>query len=257
VQSDLCNAEVKEVVALSQSQESYEKQIQASRELAQGSNAILIVPQENALPEPCIFGGQSLATSPFITLTSTSDVIVIQPTLNPVWLNQSHLNEQPSNHSEVDAGQTISWPAPATNPAGSQLEIAGGQSCFNKDSMDSTPLPFGVISGDETQAEKGAEPPVVNQAQSISPTTMDPSIQHQGKELQEMVCLLWQTTTEPLSQAILNTPKHKKQTNEDEPIQKLKREFKQRKSPMLQAKSSDKSVIKLAQDLVPKKCGII
>jgi hypothetical protein len=52
-------------------------------------------------------------------------------------------------------------------------------------------------------------------------------------------------------------PKHKKQTNEDEPIQKLKREFKQRKSPMLQAKSSDKSVIKLAQDLVPKKCGII
>jgi hypothetical protein len=72
-----------------------------------------------------------------------------------------------------------------------------------------------------------------------------------GKELHEVLRMFKQATTSPLSSFLLETPKHKaksKSQTSDRP----------RKSHRLSGKGGKgKSVLKLAQDLVAKKCGII
>jgi hypothetical protein len=77
-----------------------------------------------------------------------------------------------------------------------------------------------------------------------------------GKELLEVLRLFKQATTSPLSSFLLDTPKHKanskSQTSEGDGGPD-----KQRKSPRLSGKGgTGKSVLRLAQDLVAKKCGI-
>jgi hypothetical protein len=94
---------------------------------------------------------------------------------------------------------------------------------------------------------------------------MDPSTQEKGKELQEMLRLFKETTTSPLSTVILQTPCISIQLK---PIVHLSKPHplpnhqpskgSQRQSPRLQSKlSKEKSVTRLAQALVVKKCGVL
>jgi hypothetical protein len=92
---------------------------------------------------------------------------------------------------------------------------------------------------------------------------MDPSTLEKGKALDEMLMMFKQATTCPLSTSILKTPKHKiAPSNEvDEKGDEDHREdtlVTTRKSPKIKKKGSNgKTVIKLAHDLVAKKCGIM
>jgi hypothetical protein len=87
---------------------------------------------------------------------------------------------------------------------------------------------------------------------------MDAAMQEQGRELQELMRMFRQSTTTPLLECVLQTPSHKAKLSENTPAEKEKTQSTQRKSPRLKAKKkSDKSIIKLAQDLVAKKCGIL
>jgi hypothetical protein len=91
-----------------------------------------------------------------------------------------------------------------------------------------------------------------------SPIQMDAAMQEQGRELQELMRMFRQSTTTPLSECVLQTPSHKAKLSENTPAEKEKTQTTQRKSPRLKAKKkSDKSIIKLARDLVAKKCGIL
>jgi hypothetical protein len=100
-------------------------------------------------------------------------------------------------------------------------------------------------------------------ADNISPKSIDVEIQRQGKELHELLQMFKQASTEPLSSFVLKTPIHKGNastgtlpTTDFEP-QKHKNS---RKSPRLQEKgikSKGKSVIKKAQEIVARKCGIL
>jgi hypothetical protein len=88
-----------------------------------------------------------------------------------------------------------------------------------------------------------------------SPTSMDPVDQEQGEELHEVLKLFKQATSNPLSACLLQTPKHKAQAKVSKEIPK---EGSSRQSPELKAKKGkDKSITRLAQDLVVKKCGLI
>jgi hypothetical protein len=92
----------------------------------------------------------------------------------------------------------------------------------------------------------------------FSPPTLDQSTQEKGLELHELLKQFKQATSTPLSRYVLRTPKHKIPTQVDSPNIDVLEEAIIRKSPKLQKKNnSGKAVIKLAQDLVAKKCGII
>jgi hypothetical protein len=70
--------------------------------------------------------------------------------------------------------------------------------------------------------------------------------------------LFKEANTEPLAACILPTPKHKtKQTDKQAPTL-VSNQAEHRKSPKLQNKGSkSKTMIKMAQELVEKKCGIL
>jgi hypothetical protein len=94
--------------------------------------------------------------------------------------------------------------------------------------------------------------------ESLSLMEMDPSTQDKGKELQEMMRLFKETTTQPLSAFVLHTPVHKTGGPQKDTASKAMSQQKPRESPRLKAKlNKDKSITKLAQDLVAKKCGVI
>jgi hypothetical protein len=85
---------------------------------------------------------------------------------------------------------------------------------------------------------------------------LDSETLEKGTKLQEVLHLFRQATTTPLATSILEMPKHKdgKDTNQ----KTIATKDTPRKSPRLQAKnSSKKSMVKLAQYLLAKKCGII
>jgi hypothetical protein len=89
---------------------------------------------------------------------------------------------------------------------------------------------------------------------SIILVEIDPNIQEKGKELQEVMRLFKESTTQPLSSFVLQTPVHKALLPQpsDHATQ-----GKQRESPHLKAKKiKEKSITKLAQDLVAKKMWI-
>jgi hypothetical protein len=100
---------------------------------------------------------------------------------------------------------------------------------------------------------------------NISPIMLDEETQRKGQELQKVLQLFKQSTSEPLSVALLQTPqskqtktmdlaKGKKNKNQKSDEQELA----QRKSPRLKEKNKEgKSTTKLAHDLIVKKCGII
>jgi hypothetical protein len=67
-----------------------------------------------------------------------------------------------------------------------------------------------------------------------------------------------QATTTPLSNFLMQTPHHKKPCQEEQGRSSGKKELEQRKSPRLKVKNSEvKTTIRLAQDLIAKKCGVI
>jgi hypothetical protein len=91
---------------------------------------------------------------------------------------------------------------------------------------------------------------------NISLVAMDPGTLEKGRNLHEVLQLFKQSTTTPLSSSILQTPKHKNKITSSHTPGGSKET--PRKSPRLQAKnSSEKSMVKLAQDPIAKKCGII
>jgi hypothetical protein len=91
-----------------------------------------------------------------------------------------------------------------------------------------------------------------DQGNQNSPTRMDQEIQQQ-----EMMRLFKQTTTEPISEFILQTPQYKKTKTHKQTHPTVDDELVQRKSPRLKGKiNNGKTVVKLAQDLIAKKCGI-
>jgi AraC-like DNA-binding protein len=89
-----------------------------------------------------------------------------------------------------------------------------------------------------------------------SSISMDPTTQEQGKELQEVMRLFRETTTTTLSSFVLQTPLHKNKVltpaKENSPKERL------RESPRLKAKGNkDKSITRLAQDLVANQCRVL
>jgi hypothetical protein len=92
---------------------------------------------------------------------------------------------------------------------------------------------------------------------TTSPTQIDTAIQEQGKELHELLQLFKQSSSEPLSSFILQTPTKKINVDDHSQIGASKQR-EQRKSPRPSAKTSKgKSIIKKAQDLIAKNCGIL
>jgi hypothetical protein len=109
-----------------------------------------------------------------------------------------------------------------------------------------------------------AHEPALNVAENdieqnnISPTQMDPEIQEIGKKLQKVLKLFRQSTSSPTSSFLLQTPKYKAKEVSDKTTPAQVSEGDQRQSPRLKAKKTkDKSILRLAQDLVAKKCGIL
>jgi hypothetical protein len=91
---------------------------------------------------------------------------------------------------------------------------------------------------------------------NVSLVAMDPDTLEKGKKLHEVLQLFKQATTTPPSSSILQTLKHKNKTTSNHNSGGSKGTL--RKSPRLQAKNNfEKSMVKLAQDLTAKKCGII
>jgi hypothetical protein len=92
---------------------------------------------------------------------------------------------------------------------------------------------------------------------NISPVHLGFEIRGQGDQLMEVLQMFRQSTSSPLAASILTTPLLKLLLRgaKDEVV--LGQHDKKRKSPRLSAKSDKgKSVLKLAQDLVAKKCGL-
>lgn len=85
-----------------------------------------------------------------------------------------------------------------------------------------------------------------------------------GRDIQVLLRLYKETTTKPLSSCVLSTPTHKvnpksaaikQKAVAHDPEGKMQKE---RKSPRLQAKlAKGKSVVKLVEELVARKCGIL
>jgi hypothetical protein len=97
-------------------------------------------------------------------------------------------------------------------------------------------------------------------ASSLSPLHIGSAIKEQGRDLHELLQMFRQANSEPLSSFILQIPKHKKAADEPQlkqPPNNLKQK-KQRKSPRLQEqRPKGKSVLKKAQELIARKCGIV
>lgn len=95
-----------------------------------------------------------------------------------------------------------------------------------------------------------------------TPQRMSPEIQSEGHKLQEVLRLFKQSVAQPISGAVLQTPAYKAQGPDmgenakthdtTAPTQKI------RQSPRLQIKlGKGKPVIKMAQELVARKCGTL
>jgi hypothetical protein len=87
---------------------------------------------------------------------------------------------------------------------------------------------------------------------------MDPAIQGQGRELQEVLKQFKLATSTPSSATVLPTPRLKNSSAGDKSAMVEEVGDKQRKSPRFSKKNvSGKSMIRLAQELVARKCGIL
>jgi hypothetical protein len=83
---------------------------------------------------------------------------------------------------------------------------------------------------------------------------MDAEIQEQGRELPEVLHLFQQATTSPLSCSVLQTPSQKSSLLKVARKKAIGQQDEVRRSPRINVKDSkDKSILKLAQDLVAKK----
>jgi hypothetical protein len=96
---------------------------------------------------------------------------------------------------------------------------------------------------------------------SISPVSMDPDTLNKGRNLQDVLRMFKNSTTSPLSACVLETPKHKGKVagscEDHTPVTTAENPM-QRKSPRFKEKNSQgKSILKLAQDLIAKKWGIL
>jgi hypothetical protein len=83
-------------------------------------------------------------------------------------------------------------------------------------------------------------------------------VQEQGQEIQNMLRLFKQTTSTPLSGCLLQTPQDKLKIINETMSVDSQEEASPRKSPRLMKKNNGgKGIIKMAQDLIAKKCGIV
>jgi hypothetical protein len=76
---------------------------------------------------------------------------------------------------------------------------------------------------------------------TLSPATMDPELQQQGSELQEVLRMFKETTTSPLSSCILQTPKNKVVLLENIVVSEGGSSNQQRKSPRLNQRTVEES----------------
>jgi hypothetical protein len=87
---------------------------------------------------------------------------------------------------------------------------------------------------------------------------MDSGTKAQGEQLFEVLQMFKLATSSPLSGSIVRTPAHKDISHEVRRFDSADSCDKQRKSPRISTKSSNgKSALRLAQDLIAKKCGIL
>lgn len=103
-----------------------------------------------------------------------------------------------------------------------------------------------------------SQQPVMTEENS-SPQQMPTEIQDHGRELTEVLRLFKETTTKPISACVLPTPTHKIGTAEIAKSKIIQHNIEgKRESPRLKDKSKNgKSIIKKAQEMVARKCGII
>jgi hypothetical protein len=92
----------------------------------------------------------------------------------------------------------------------------------------------------------------------ISPQQIDWAIQDQGAELHELLQMFKDASTEPLASFVLQTPKHKIVLPTDHVPKSSSLGTDTRCSPWLKGKMpKGKSIIKMAHEMVAKKCGIV
>jgi hypothetical protein len=97
---------------------------------------------------------------------------------------------------------------------------------------------------------------VRNNDLQLSPTEMDQAVQDQGHQLQDLLRQFKNATSAPLSGFVIQTPQRKMKMQVE--VTATQGEATARKRPRIQKKISEgKTMVKLAQDLIAKKYGII
>jgi hypothetical protein len=120
-----------------------------------------------------------------------------------------------------------------------------------------TPMGDQIPIGPHPQPEAAPDSTSLNRDFS-SPMSMDHATQDQGQELHQMLSLFKQATSTPLSGFVLETPKHKSVAVAGQTPTDGLPDARPWRSPRLKKKnSSGKGIIKLAQDLIAKKCDIL
>jgi hypothetical protein len=115
-----------------------------------------------------------------------------------------------------------------------------------------------AISQTENDIVSSLEAPVDLPRSQCSPHPIDQTIQKQGRDFHELLQLFKQTNTEPLSSFIMQTPTHKSITTIEPSQKEATKQGNQRESPRLKEKGTKgKPVLKLAQDLVAKRRGVL
>jgi hypothetical protein len=198
--------------------------------------------------------------------SSASDVIVIKPQPLPaISVTKEHNRQEETIESLVMAKCVDSQTALSCMKEASTFESAPMTQCTVEEVPDHfetqeddllEAVPAARSEGQDVQGE------VLHNAEKsmdqISPHQVDQMIQEQGQQLHELLQLFKQTTTMPLSSYVLQTPTHKTPNQTGPEPKDLSMEKKQRKSQRLKEKNDrGKPIIKMAQDLVAKKCGVI
>jgi hypothetical protein len=165
-----------------------------------------------------------------------------------------------------DRSGVLSWEWPKASAISIQ-EAQGKNDAVARGSMQREEA-FHAPAGDDAPSQPGGED------SSFSLHQIDEVVKAQGKDLMELLPLFRNSTAEPPSSFLLQTPKHKGGVNSEllhslaSRSEQLQSNISQqvnnpgslvkRQSPRLKAKSEKiKPVIKLAQELVAKKWGIL
>lgn len=194
------------------------------------TNAIVIVPTENfAARTPrlnCDQHHRVLNWKPETTITTPQNITEWGQQMRPTHeysSSQQQLTHGDSSQLQLDADKE------------QQPPISGAQ---------------------DPQSPANSPAPMETACLTTSPHEMDPAIQEQGNDLQEVLHLFRSSTSAPLSIFVLETPKYKKEAPSAN--NSAQQQGKPRQSPRLKTKlSTGQSIVKMAQNLVAKKCRIV